>query len=152
MEGYRARTGGDARVLGVDPAVAGAAWRARIGIVLQTSGGFDELSVAEVLEHVGGFYPSPMAVARVIGLVGLEEKRRTRCKRLSGGQRRRLDVGLGIIGDPDLIFLDEPTTGFDPSARRQAWELVRELRRWGRRWCSRRTTWMRPRRWPIAWS
>jgi ABC-2 type transport system ATP-binding protein len=127
LEGFRMRTGGDARVLGVDPASADATWRARIGIVLQTSGGFDELSVEEVLDHVAAFYPSPMAVGRVIGLVGLEEKRATRCKHLSGGQRRRLDVGLGIIGDPDLIFLDEPTTGFDPSARRQAWDLVREL-------------------------
>ena len=127
LEGFRRRTGGDVRVLGVDPATAGAAWRARIGIVLQTSGGFDELSVDEVLTHVAAFYPSPMDVGRVIELVGLAEKRRARCKQLSGGQRRRLDVGLGIIGDPELIFLDEPTTGFDPSARRQAWDLVHEL-------------------------
>ena len=127
LEGLRTRTHGIVRVLGVDPMDGDAAWRARIGIVLQSGGGFDDLSVEETLRHVARFYPAPMAVDRVVEMVGLGEKRTTRCKHLSGGQRRRLDVGLGLIGDPDLIFLDEPTTGFDPTARHQAWDVVREL-------------------------
>ncbi|MGH2631929.1 MAG: ABC transporter ATP-binding protein [Tepidiformaceae bacterium] len=127
LEGYRDRTAGDALVLGVDPAHPTRDWRARLGIVLQATGQFESLSVEETVEHFAGFYPAPMNIDHVIGLVGLEGKRKDRWNNLSGGQKRRLDLALGLVGDPDLIFLDEPTTGFDPSARRQAWDVVREL-------------------------
>ncbi len=127
LEGFRRRTSGEAAVLGVDPAAGGAGWRARIGVVLQTTALFDTLTVTEVVTHFGNFYPAPMPVGHVIELAGLAEKRDARCGTLSGGQRRRVDLALGLVGDPELIFLDEPTTGFDPSARRHAWETVREL-------------------------
>ncbi len=127
LEGYRERDAGDVSVLGFDPADGGADFRARIGIVLQ-SGGFDPyLTAREMLEMYAGYYPKPRSVDEVIELVDLGEKADGRVRTLSGGQQRRLDLGLGLIGDPDLLFLDEPTTGFDPSARRQAWEVIRRL-------------------------
>lgn len=127
LEGYRDRTGGEVTVLGVDPQAGDARWRARLGIVLQSSGMFEQLTVEELVGHFAGFYPDPLAVGQVIELVGLAEKRRSTVGKLSGGQRRRVDVALGIVGNPQLIFLDEPTTGFDPAARRQAWEVVSGL-------------------------
>lgn len=132
LEGYRERTSGDVRVLGHDPQRVGHELRERIGIVLQSSAIDRFLSVREVLEMYAGYYRRPRPVDEVIDLVGLGEKRDDRVRTLSGGQQRRLDVALGLIGDPDLLFLDEPTTGFDPSARRQAWDLVRELRALGK--------------------
>ena len=129
LEGYRKRTGGEVGVsLGTDPARADAGWRARIGVVLQESQPEPELSVTECLSLYAGYYPTPRPVAETIDLVGLSASARTRCGALSGGQQRRLDVALALIGDPELIFLDEPTTGFDPSARRSAWELIAGLR------------------------
>jgi ABC-2 type transport system ATP-binding protein len=127
LEGYRRRDAGEVRVLGEDPHKAGAAWRARVGIVLQGTGEFDELTVAEVVRHFAGFYPAADDPDRVIARVGLTEKARSRTRTLSGGQKRRLDVALGIVGRPELLFLDEPTTGFDPEARREFWELIRDL-------------------------
>ena len=132
LEGHRARSGGSVEVLGYDPAGGGSAYRERIGIVLQSGGLDEELRVTEVLSMYGGFFPRRLDVDRVVEMVGLEEKRRARVKTLSGGQRRRLDLGVGIVGDPELIFLDEPTTGFDPSARRKAWDLVAGLRSLGK--------------------
>jgi ABC-2 type transport system ATP-binding protein len=127
LEGFRQRDGGEVSVLGVDPARADAAWRSRVGIVLQGTGEFDELTVAEVVSHFAAYYPAPDDPAAVIARVGLSGKARSRTHSLSGGQKRRLDVALGIIGRPELLFLDEPTTGFDPEARREFWELVRDL-------------------------
>jgi ABC-2 type transport system ATP-binding protein len=127
LEGYRRRDAGDVRVLGVDPAQAGGEWRSRIGIVLQGTGEFDELTVSEVVRHFAAFYPRADDPDEVIGRVGLAEKARSRTHALSGGQKRRLDVALGIVGRPDLLFLDEPTTGFDPEARRDFWGLIRGL-------------------------
>ncbi|HET8680682.1 MAG TPA: ABC transporter ATP-binding protein [Micromonosporaceae bacterium] len=127
LEGYRRRDSGEVSVLGTDPARADAAWRARVGIVLQGTGEFEDLTVGEVVRHFAGFYPNPDNPATVIERVGLSEKVRSRTHALSGGQRRRLDVALGIIGRPELLFLDEPTTGFDPQARREFWDLVRGL-------------------------
>jgi ABC-2 type transport system ATP-binding protein len=127
LEGHRRRDAGEVRVLGVDPEGAGSQWRARIGIVLQSANDVADLTVAEAVRHIGGLYPRPRAAAEVIGLVGLEDRARSRVRTLSGGQRRRLDVALGIIGRPEVLFLDEPTTGFDPEARRQFWDLVRKL-------------------------
>ncbi len=127
LEGFRRRDGGEVSVLGVDPANANAAWRSRVGIVLQGTGEFDELTVSEVVNHFAAYYPSPDDPATVIARVGLAGKARARTHALSGGQKRRLDVALGVIGRPDLLFLDEPTTGFDPEARREFWELIREL-------------------------
>ncbi|MFC7275402.1 ABC transporter ATP-binding protein [Paractinoplanes rhizophilus] len=127
LEGHRRRSGGDVRVLGDDPGTAGRAWRARIGVVLQDADDAADLTVAEMVRHVGGFYPDPRPADEVIELVGLTEKRGSKIRQLSGGQRRRVDVALGIIGRPELLFLDEPTTGFDPAARRQFWELIRTL-------------------------
>jgi ABC-2 type transport system ATP-binding protein len=132
LEGYRDRDAGQVEVLGVDPRRGGRAFRERIGIVLQSSGHFRELSVREVLELFGGCYPRPRATGEVIELVGLGEKAGARVKTLSGGQQRRLDLALGLVGDPDLLFLDEPTTGFDPSARRRSWELIESLRALGK--------------------
>jgi ABC-2 type transport system ATP-binding protein len=127
LEGYRQRDGGEAMVLGVDPALANLEWRQHVGIVLQECGITPYLTVAEVLRKHAGYYRSPRPVDEVIALVGLEEKAGKRTKTLSGGEQRRLDLALGLIGDPALLFLDEPTTGFDPSARRHAWEVVRNL-------------------------
>jgi ABC-2 type transport system ATP-binding protein len=127
LEGYRERDGGEVSVLGTDPQRAGRAWRARIGIVLQLAADAPELSVAEMIGHFAGFYPSPRRPAEVIDLVGLTDKARSRIHTLSGGQVRRLDVALGLIGGPELLFLDEPTTGFDPAARHAFWEVIRSL-------------------------
>ena len=132
LEGYRRRDNGEVRVLGEDPAHASAAFRARIGIVLQSSAVYPLLSVRETLDLFAAYYPAPRAVSEVIEVVGLEEKRDARVRTLSGGQLRRLDLGLALVGDPELIFLDEPTTGFDPAARRQAWETIRGLRALGK--------------------
>ena len=132
LEGYRKRTGGEVSVLATDPARADAGWRARIGVVLQESQPEPELSVTECLSLYAGYYPTPRPVAETIDLVGLSASAKTRCGTLSGGQQRRLDVALALIGDPELIFFDEPTTGFDPSARRSAWELIAGLRSLGK--------------------
>ncbi len=132
LEGYLERDSGHVSVLGVDPAKGGDDFRQRIGIVLQECGITAYLKVGEVLTMHAGFYRRPRRVDEVIALVGLEEKAGSRIKSLSGGQRRRLDLALGLIGDPELLFLDEPTTGFDPTARRQAWEVVRNLGRLGK--------------------
>jgi ABC-2 type transport system ATP-binding protein len=132
LEGYREPDAGTVRVLGFEPAAAGVAYREHVGIVLQECGIEPYLSVEEVLRMHASFYDHPRPVDEIIELVGLTEKRDARVKTLSGGQQRRLDVGLGIVGDPELLFLDEPTTGFDPSARRQAWDLVHRLRDLGK--------------------
>jgi ABC-2 type transport system ATP-binding protein len=131
LEGHRRRDRGEVSVLGEDPGTAGRAWRGRIGIVLQTAGDAAELTVRESVRHYAGYYADPADPDEVIDQVGLTEKTGARVKSLSGGQRRRLDVALGIIGRPELVFLDEPTTGFDPEARRQFWELIRSLTRTG---------------------
>jgi ABC-2 type transport system ATP-binding protein len=127
LEGFRQRDGGVAEVLGEDPGRAGRAWRARIGIVLQLASAGPELTVREMVRHFAGFYPRPRDPDEVIELVGLTEQAGKRISTLSGGQARRVDVALGIVGRPELVFLDEPTTGFDPQARRQFWELIRAL-------------------------
>lgn len=127
LEGYRDRDAGEVSVLDTDPGRPGAGWRSRIGIVLQTSGGHDELTVDELVGYFATYYPDPRDPAEVIAAVGLTEKRATRARHLSGGQRRRLDVALGILGNPELLFLDEPTTGFDPEARREFWALIDSL-------------------------
>jgi ABC-2 type transport system ATP-binding protein len=132
LEGYRQRTAGEVSVLGVDPAKAGRDWRARIGVVLQESEPEAELTVGECLSLYAGYYPSPRPVAETLELVGLADRRAIRCGRMSGGQRRRLDVALALIGDPELIFLDEPTTGFDPAARQSAWAVIAGLRDLGK--------------------
>jgi len=128
LEGYRDRTAGDVAVLGEDPAHPSDRWRTRIGIVLQSTSDNADLTVGEVVRHFHTFYPAPRDAAAVISAVGLSEKTDARVRTLSGGQRRRLDVALGILGDPELLFLDEPTTGFDPEARRQFWELIERLK------------------------
>ncbi|KQQ65022.1 ABC transporter ATP-binding protein [Microbacterium sp. Leaf320] len=128
LEGYRHRTSGDVRVLGVDPQRGGLAWKARLGIVLQSTGEAGNFTVRELLTEFAGYYPDPRSVDEVIAAVGLEHKQRSRAGKLSGGQQRRLDVALGIIGRPELLFLDEPTTGFDPEARQQFWQLIRTLK------------------------
>jgi ABC-2 type transport system ATP-binding protein len=132
LEGFQRRTAGEVSVLGNDPATAGRAWRDRVGVVLQESQPEPGLSVRECLALYAGFYRAPRDIDETIALVGLTEKAGTLGTRLSGGQRRRLDFALALIGDPELIFLDEPTTGFDPSARRAAWEVVAGLRRLGK--------------------
>jgi ABC-2 type transport system ATP-binding protein len=132
LEGYRERSGGAVEVLGFDPQRGERDFREHIGIVLQSAGVDRELTVEEIVGLFGGYYPHPRDAGEVIDLVGLGEKRTARVKTLSGGQLRRLDLALGIVGDPDLLFLDEPTTGFDPSARRHAWELVDSLRDLGK--------------------
>jgi ABC-2 type transport system ATP-binding protein len=132
LEGYRARDGGEVAVLGHDPQRRSRALRLRIGIVLQSSGIYSYITPREALGHWASFYPRPRAVDEVLALVGLEEKAQARCRTLSGGQLRRLDFALALIGDPELIFLDEPTTGFDPEARRAAWETIRALRALGK--------------------
>ncbi|MGI8632956.1 MAG: ABC transporter ATP-binding protein [Solirubrobacterales bacterium] len=132
LEGYRRRSAGDVRVLGVDPEEADRAWRSRIGIVLQECQLQRQLTVRESLELYAGYYPRPRPVDETVALIGLHDKQDARVRTLSGGQVRRLDVGLALIGNPDLIFLDEPTTGFDPEARQQAWEVIRSLRELGK--------------------
>ena len=132
LEGYRTRDGGDVTVLGVDPHTGGRKLRERVGLVLQEAAVPPMLSVTELVELYRGYYPSPRPAAEIIELVGLTEKAGERVRKLSGGQQRRLDVALGLVGDPELIFLDEPTTGFDPSARRAAWEVVRNMRTLGK--------------------
>ena len=132
LEGYRRRDRGEVSVLGADPAKAGGDFRARIGIVLQSSAVYPLLSVRETLELFAGYYPHPRRPEEVIELVGLTEQVQTRVRTLSGGQLRRLDLALALIGDPELIFLDEPTTGFDPAARRQAWDTILGLRELGK--------------------
>jgi ABC-2 type transport system ATP-binding protein len=128
LEGFRDRDAGEVTVLGHDPAERAQAWRSRVGIVLQTTGEAGELTVAELVQHFAEFYPAPRPPDEVITAVGLAEYRDKRAGALSGGQRRRLDVALGIVGRPELLFLDEPTTGFDPQARRAFWELLGSLR------------------------
>ncbi len=128
LEGYRTRDGGDVSVLGEDPATAGAEWRAKLGIVLQESRPLGALTVKETLRLYAAYFPNPHTVDEVIQLVGLEEQINQRAGRLSGGQVRRLDVGIALIGRPELVFLDEPTTGFDPEARRQFWDVISGLR------------------------
>ena len=132
LEGYRARSSGSVSVLGHDPQARSPELRRRGGIVLQSSGIYSQVRVAEVIAHFAGFYPHPRDVEEVIELVGLSEKRDERARKLSGGQRRRLDLALALIGDPELIFLDEPTTGFDPAARRTAWKTIRSLKDLGK--------------------
>jgi ABC-2 type transport system ATP-binding protein len=132
LEGYRKRSGGEVSVLGEDPERGGREWRERIGIVLQ-SGRLDPyLTVRESLGLYAGYFRAPRPVDEVVELVGLEEKADARASKLSGGQQRRLDVGMALVGDPDLLFLDEPTTGFDPTARRQAWDVIAGLRDLGK--------------------
>ena len=132
LEGHRKRTGGKVQVLGIDPEHADRRWRARVGVVLQTSRVEQDLTVRECLELYAGYYPAPRSVSEVIKLVGLKNKANARGKQLSGGQQRRMDVALALIGDPELVFMDEPTTGFDPSARRAAWEMIDGLRELGK--------------------
>lgn len=125
LEGIRSRDDGEVRVLGEDPATDRRSWRARVGVVPQSTGAYADLTVREVVSHFAAMYPAPLASAQVIEMVGLTSKRRSRVSSLSGGQQRRLDVAVGVVGDPDLVFLDEPTTGLDPVARREAWDMVR---------------------------
>ena len=132
LEGHRRRTSGSVEVLGFDPETGGRDYRERIGIVLQEAGFEEDFTVQELVRLYRGMYPRQLDVDELVEHVGLREKRNARVKTLSGGQRRRLDLALGLVGDPDLIFLDEPTTGFDPSARRRAWELVAGLRGLGK--------------------
>jgi ABC-2 type transport system ATP-binding protein len=132
LEGYRDRSGGSVDVLGVDPQRAAPAWRERIGVMLQSSSLYPNLTVLESLRVFAGYYTSPRDPDEVAGIVGLGEKVDARVRTLSGGQQRRLDLGLALVGDPELIFLDEPTTGFDPGARRAAWDTIRNLRELGK--------------------
>ena len=132
LEGYRSRDGGSVEVLGVDPQRGGPALRERIGVVLQSSELPPALTVREVHRMFAGYYARPRDIDEVIELVGLSDKSAARVKSLSGGQKRRLDLGVALVGDPELVFLDEPTTGFDPSARRAAWDLLRSLRELGK--------------------
>ncbi|MGH8892575.1 MAG: ABC transporter ATP-binding protein [Actinomycetes bacterium] len=131
LEGYRRRDSGDVSVLGQDPAHAGRDWRVRVGIVLQSVTDLSELTVRETVHHFASYYPDPRDPEEVIETVGLSSSAAQRTRLLSGGQRRRLDVALGILGRPELLFLDEPTTGFDPAARRLFWALVEDLAREG---------------------
>ncbi len=132
LEGYRTRDGGTVSVLGQDPEDRGHDMKSRIGIVLQSSAVYPNLTVLETLELFAGYFPSSRDPDEVVSLVELEEKRDSRVRLLSGGQKRRLDLGLALVGDPDLIFMDEPTTGFDPGARLRAWETIRGLRALGK--------------------
>ena len=132
LEGYRERTAGAVEVLGADPQRAPRGWRDQVGVVLQSSSLYPSLTVGESLRVFAGYYTRPRDPDEVTTIVGLDEKKDARVRTLSGGQKRRLDLGLALIGDPDLIFLDEPTTGFDPGARRAAWETIRSLRALGK--------------------
>jgi ABC-2 type transport system ATP-binding protein len=132
LEGYRKRDAGEVSVLGNDPERPGRDFRERIGVVLQQSQLWQNVTVRETHKMFAGYYEHPRNVDEVIELVGLESKRDARVKTLSGGQKRRLDLGLALVGDPDLVFLDEPTTGFDPAARRAAWDMIRSLRALGK--------------------
>ena len=132
LEGFRRRTSGGATVLGIDPERGDAAWRAQVGIVLQSAGLFEALTPFEVVSHFASFYPAPLDPEDVLRMVGLTEKRDARCRSLSGGQKRRVDLALGIIGNPELVFLDEPTTGLDPQGRRQLWDVVRNFAELGK--------------------
>ena len=132
LEGYRKRDGGEVRVLGSDPERPKPDFRERIGVVLQQSQMWANLTVRETHAIFAGYYSAPRDVDEVVALVGLQEKAGARIKTLSGGQKRRLDLGIALVGDPDLVFLDEPTTGFDPQARRAAWEMIRSLRSLGK--------------------
>jgi ABC-2 type transport system ATP-binding protein len=132
LEGYRHRDAGQVDVLGTDPARPAPGWRARIGVVLQESAPEAELTVEECVSLYAGYYPRPRSVAETLDLVGLADRPAVRCGRLSGGQRRRLDLALALIGDPELVFLDEPTTGFDPAARQSAWDVIAGLRDLGK--------------------
>jgi ABC-2 type transport system ATP-binding protein len=132
LEGHRLRDGGELSVLGYDPADRAVELRSRVGIVLQSCGTYPHLTVRETLQHFARLYPAPRGVEETIALTGLEAAADRRARTLSGGQRRRLDLALALVGDPELIFLDEPTTGFDPAARRAAWEVVRALRDLGK--------------------
>ena len=132
LVGYRRRDAGEVKVLGVDPAGADKEWRGRIGVVPQTGELFPNLTVQEHLDLFAGYYERPRPPQEVLRLVGLEEKARAKTRTLSGGQKRRLDLGVALVGDPELLFLDEPTTGFDPGARRAAWETIRSLRALGK--------------------
>jgi ABC-2 type transport system ATP-binding protein len=132
LEGYRTRSAGEVSVLGIDPQDADRVWRNRVGFVLQESRLVPELTPREAVEQYAGYYSSPRDTDEVIALVGLGEKADVRTGKLSGGQQRRLDVALAVIGDPELLFLDEPTTGFDPSARRQAWDMIAGLAKLGK--------------------
>jgi ABC-2 type transport system ATP-binding protein len=127
LEGFRRRSEGDVRVLDVDPASAGPEWRARVGVVPRTTMAFFDLTVRELVGHFASFYPAPLPPDEVIDMVGLSEKSKTRCADLSGGQKRSVEVALGIIGDPVVLFLDEPTTGLDPVTRRKVWAVVERL-------------------------
>ncbi len=132
LEGYRTRDGGEVEVLGVDPQGAAPSWRENVGVVLQSSSLYPLLTVRESLRIFAGYYRAPREPDEVIAIVGLAEKADARVRTLSGGQKRRLDLGLALVGDPQLIFLDEPTTGFDPAARRAAWDTIRNLRELGK--------------------
>jgi ABC-2 type transport system ATP-binding protein len=132
LEGYRPRDGGEVSVLGHDPSRLDRGFRERIGVVLQQTELWSQLTVREIHGIFAGYYEAPRDVDEVIDLVGLDEKRDARVKSLSGGQKRRLDLGVALVGDPDLVFLDEPTTGFDPAARRNAWSMIRSLRELGK--------------------
>ena len=132
LEGYRPRTAGEVSVLGFDPGERSRALRARVGIVLQSTGLYRHIRVREAIAHFAGMYPHPRSVDEVISLTGLEGKEDALARTLSGGQLRRLDLALALVGDPELIFLDEPTTGFDPAARRQAWQTIRSLKDLGK--------------------
>ncbi|PWU18130.1 MAG: ABC transporter ATP-binding protein [Candidatus Rokuibacteriota bacterium] len=132
LEGYRQRDGGEVSVLGADPERARTGWRERIGVVLQSSAMYPNLTVREHVALFAGYFEQPRQIDEVIEVVGLREKGEARVKSLSGGQKRRLDLALGLIGDPEILFLDEPTTGFDPAARRAAWEMIRSLRELGK--------------------
>jgi ABC-2 type transport system ATP-binding protein len=132
LEGYRSRDAGEVQVLGVDPERAGTRWRERVGVMLQSSSLYPNLTVRESLATFAGYYAAPRSPDDVIEIVELGEKAGARVRTLSGGQKRRLDLGLALIGDPELVFLDEPTTGFDPGARRSAWQTVRNLRALGK--------------------
>jgi len=131
LEGFRQRDAGSVVVLGEDPERAGRSWRERVGVVLQSSSLYPNLTVRESLRVFGGYFETPRDPGEVIEIIGLAEKADARCRTLSGGQKRRLDLGLALVGNPELLFLDEPTTGFDPGARRTAWETIRNLRSLG---------------------